>query len=195
MALYDQRTFRHNEQWWAAEVHMASGGGYAEGDVEPVGPAWDTVFLTCISDEEARTRVSRIPSGYLNRLSHRAMVRELQEAEEQENLRMDMSPHNMPDPMELEERDRIRDEDGLPWVYRPAEVVAVQQGEIRTGPGIEVICLHDSALRREVWGGADDYDAIIQELGEEGIADVIRAVKSLFVDDPQEIDGWVPPFH
>lgn len=185
MAIYDHRSFRQGEEWWVAEVHMASGAGVAGGGPDAPAPeelktTHDRVFFTCISDDKLPSRTAEIPSDWLNHIDHESVLRLLESAEELEG-RFEMSPYNAPDARNYDEDDMIEDRDGLTWATRRTEVLRVVNEELTTLPALELICLDDSAMRDEI---AFDSEVTLSDYltayGDEGIRELIAAVTEDF---------------
>lgn len=177
MALYDHRVFRYERQWWVAQVHGASGAGW--GDTPP-RPTRDSVFFTCLSSEDQRSRTASIPAGWLNRLSHSSLLKLLQAAKEYGD-RLPMEPYNAPSRDELG-AGKLADDEGLEWTFRQVQAVrADANGRPQHVPAVELICLDDSALRKEVLlQDSDTLDNLLRTHGTAGVGELIIAVKSTF---------------
>lgn len=189
MAIHDHRTFRRGDEWWVAQVHMASGAGVAGGDPEAPPPeemrlTHDRVFFTCISNDELPSRSAQIRADRLNRLSHESLLGVLETAEVLDS-RFEMSPYNAPDARDFNEDEMIEDGDGLNWAVRPTNVLRVIDGEPTHMPALELICLDDSALRDQIVFESEatltDY---LEAHGDEGKRELIEHVKGLYRDDP-----------
>ena len=179
MALHDQRVFRSEGRWWIASVEVSSGVGRG-------GPRRESVFFTCLSDDERESLVARIEGGYLNRLSHQAMQALLSVAESA-GSRLETDPHNMPDVEEYRGHQKITDDEGLTWVVIAVTGIQRRDGQLVKAPAAKCVCLDDSALQREV---GLDRDETLRDLismhGGEGLKALIETVKSLYED---KIDG------
>lgn len=183
MALYDHRVFRSGETWWIAQVH--SGGGSTRGSGIPSRISRETVIFTCLTDRDANSRYSTamIPSGWLNRMRHSAITALLEAARLGES-RFEMWPYNTPSEEELGPP-AVVDDEGLRWVVRQSRAVRLEEGVPVDRPALELICLDDSALRKEVLG-ADEVtlDAFVRSHGALGLGAVVAAIKSTFLDLP-----------
>lgn len=178
MSLYDHRTFRRGDEWWAAEVHGSLGTGF---ETEPQITS-ETVCFTCLSDENRQSYNAGIPTGTLNKLSHSSIIRILNRAEPL-GTRFEMYPYNAPDADELSGHEVVTDEEGLGWVLRQTELVRVGPGGATNVPGVELVCLDDSALRKEVLLGIPSrFDYFASMMGDEVKLKLIRAVKGVFPD-------------
>ena len=178
MALYDHRTFRREDEWWAAEVLGSLGTGF---ETKPQITS-ETVCFTCLSDENRESYNAGIPTGLLNNLSYSSILRVLDSAEPLET-RLEMYPYNTPDADELSGHEVVTDEEGLRWILKQTEVVRVGPGGATNVPGVELICLDDSALRKEVLLGTPSrFDYFVSMVGDEGKLKLIRAVKGMFPD-------------
>ncbi len=176
MALYDHRTFRRGDEWWAAVVHGGLGAGF---ETKPEITS-ETVCFTCLSDENRESYTATIPVGFLNKLSHSSIVRILNSAEPL-GTRLEMYPYNTPDADELGGHEVVTDEEGLRWILRQTELVRIGPGGAANVPGVELVCLDDSALRKEVLlGTASRFDYFVSMMGDEGKLKLIRAVKGMF---------------
>ena len=178
MALYDQRVFKHDDKWWAAEVHSGVGGGF----VPRPQITRERVYFTCLSDENRPTVTATIPAGWLNTLSHRSVVGLLENAKPLDG-RFDMHPYNQPDRDEFRGAEVIYDDEGLRWVIKQTSVVRVgPQGSERL-PAIRLFCLDDSALQDDVLlQSALTYEELVTTWGEEGRRAIVSSVKQGFRD-------------
>lgn len=177
MALYDQRTFRESDQWWAAEVHGQSGFGWGAG---PHDMTKDTVYFTSLTTEKDPSRVIQMPVGKLNVIDHASIVAFLFAAPPFPD-RLEMSPYNTPDEAEFRSDRKITDGEGLRWIVRykklPRQLQIVGQPDAL----LHVVCLDDSALRRDVFlQDSNVYSDLIDYVGDEAAMNVILAVKSTF---------------
>jgi len=145
MAMYDHRTFRDGVNWWVAQVHGQSGHGSGAGP-HPMNAEF--VLFTCLTMTETKSRSAHIPLGKLNAMSHESIVHFLQVAELFPS-RIDMSPYNTPDESEYRNADHLVDDAGLKWAIR-AKRVPSRGGEPLADVVVEVVCLDDSALRRDI---------------------------------------------
>jgi len=166
MALYDTRTFKTSNEWWIAQVHGSVGSGF--------GAAYqasrETVYFTCVSDQERNSVVTDIPAGTVNRVSHRSIVEALRTAKAFAD-RLPMSPANAPDVEQLERQAVVRDDEGLRWVLTPIQIPWVQESSIERLPVVEAICLDDSALR----------GLVVRDNAATDVA-IVRAVRDQFED-------------
>lgn len=145
MALYDHRVFKVEDMWWVAQVHSGSGGGY-----HPHPPITsERVYFTNITNDDENSRTAQIRAGLLNRLSHSAIRRLLRHAKTLD-FRFPMHPYNAPSSRALEYLRRFRDDEGLEWVIQPTTAVRRTAAGPQKLPAVEVICLDDSALRKEI---------------------------------------------
>lgn len=193
MALYDTRVFRAStDSWWVGQVHGGS-GGFHWGDAKgPFPSVSEMVLFSCVSDKAVPTRSVSISAGMLNRMSHRSVLSLLSRAKPWTSGRFEISPANFPDPDALASFREVADPDGeaLRWVIRPSNVIRASRAGAAKAAGVEVLCLDDSALRREVcW---DDDTPFGTENANPQASDLaialIGAVKGLFEDyklDPE----------
>lgn len=171
MAMYDNRVFKHRDTWWVAQVH--GGGGVGVGPETP-DITEETVFFTALGDA-SKSKVATIPAGSLNRITHRAVVGVLQAAEDFTE-RLDLEPVNAPDLNEVGGRDVYEDPDGLRWII--IETLSAGDRPIKS---VEVICLDDSALRKDILLRAEtDYADLRAVTGDAGPLALIDAVKRTF---------------
>src|SRR5688572_1663424 len=177
MALYDHRAFRHQSNWWVAQVYGQGGGGWGEG---PHPATDDFVLFTCLSREKQNSQSVHVPVGKLNSMSHASIVRFLEAAGDFPS-RVEMAPHNTPDEAEYQGLDRITDDEQLRWVVRSQMLTkSVPTGGV---PDVllQVICLDDSALRRDVFLQASStFDDFRQYMGADAGDQLVLAVKSTF---------------
>jgi hypothetical protein len=172
MALYDTRTFRIDNEWWVAQVHGSVGAGFG-GAVQATR---ETVFFTCVTDQDRESKSGDIPAGTLNRMNHESLVNVLRQARPFGH-RMPISPANAPpDIEEVGRTEVIQDDERLRWTYRTTTIPVFNRGEVGSSSAIEVICLDDSALKGviglDVPGAGDTARGRIGEL--------VRAVKNAF---------------
>ena len=146
MALYDHRVFRTGDEWWVAQVH--SGGGVGVGDIPP-RITTERVIFTNLSDEDQESSTASIPAGFLNRMNHRSIVRLLRQAEPLRS-RFDMYPYNTPNEDDFLGSAILLDDEGLRWAVKTIEVQPNSAGAYRPDALVEVVCLDDSAMRREL---------------------------------------------
>ncbi len=179
MALFDHRVFKIGQSWWAAQVHSGGGAGY--GEAKP-RITHNTVFFSSLADEKTETRLARIPAGWLNRLSHRALIKLFEEAESL-GSHFPMSPYNAPSAEELGGPVYVDDE-GLRWAARPTHTVNVSpSGHAEVRAAVEFVCLDDSALRKEIQlGSATNFQEFRAQYGDVGVGELIKAVKGTFLD-------------
>lgn len=179
MAIYDHRVFKAHDEWWVAQVHAAVGAGVGDAGIVP---DTERVFFQCRSNRKLAGRTAEIPAGWLNRISHRSMLALLDRSEEMEHS-LPMRPYNAPDPKEFRQADRLTDNEGLKWAFRRIETVRVTDTGPETWPAVELICLDDSALRKEVI--LDDettFGDMLTAWGQEGIQALVDAVKELYLE-------------
>ncbi len=144
MVLFDHRVFRFDNEWWAAQVHSASGAGYSD------TPAMtsERVLFSSLTNRDRNTVTARIPVGWLNRLNYRSLTRVLQGGQDYGH-HFKMSAYNAPSSEELGAPD-FTDSEGLRWVIRPDRIVQVTEGGPAVVDACEFVCLDDSALRKDV---------------------------------------------
>jgi hypothetical protein len=178
VALYDQRLFKYENRWWAAEIHSGTGGGF----VPHPQITRERVYFTCLSEEDRKTVTATIPAGSLNALKHRSLVSLLEKSEPIDG-RVDMHPYNPPDRDEFRGVEITYDDEGLRWVFKKTSVVRVgPQGSERL-PAIRLICLDDSALQDDVLlQSSATYEEIIATWGDEGKRALVGSVKQGFRD-------------
>lgn len=181
MALYDHRVFRVGSEWWVAEVHGASGAGYSGRPTMTTERVW---FQSL--EDESRGRTATIPPDWLHRLSH-AAVRELLERAESIDHGLDMHPYNAPPWDEFRDVEPYVDSEGLRWVIRPTKVLRQEQTKVVPRPAVEVICLDDSAMRKEVLLKDESTyaDAKLLSIGDIDEA-IVNAVKETFEPLPTD---------
>jgi hypothetical protein len=178
VALYDQRVFKHDDKWWAAEVHSGVGGGF----VPRPQITRERVYFTCLSDENRPTVTGTIPAGWLNTLSHGSVVGLLENAKPLDT-RFDMHPYNAPDREEYRGLEVIYDDENLRWVIVRTEVLRVGLQRPERIPAIRLICLDDSALRNDVLlNSSQTYDDLVTTWGGAGKYAIISSVKQGFRD-------------
>lgn len=176
MALHDQRVFKAWQNWWVGTVQLSSG------DVASGSRERESIIFTCLSGKARNAVTGRLAAGYLNRVSHRAIVQILHGAEDT-GSRKEMIPYNMPNEEELRTHTLVTDEEGLRWALRPTQTVSHTSQGLATSPGIDCVCLDDSALRKDVAIEGGDLDSLVRLHGEAGLEAIISAVKSVFIDD------------
>jgi hypothetical protein len=187
MAIYDTRVFRTApDSWWVGQVHGGSGGvrwGEAKGPFPLVS---EMVLFSCVSDKTMPTRSISMSAGMLNRMSHRSILSLLSRAKPWTSGRFNISPANFPDPDALASFREVADPDGerLRWIIRPSNGIRASRAGAVKVDGIEVLCLDDSALRREVfWDDDIPYAALSTSTQAFEMAKaLIGAVKDLFED-------------
>lgn len=173
MALLDHRVFRCGDQWWVAQVYSASGLG--------VGLFYrERVTFTCMSDIDAPSREHQIGAGSLNHLSHVAICRYLERAKPQGD-RFEMCPFNAPDEQAVVGPILVDDE-GLRWVKRRSSAIVVSM-EREARPSLELMCLDDSALYKEVaFTDVVVMDQYLTSPSEEGLRSLIQMVKEHYIE-------------
>jgi|SRR3990172_593671 len=182
MAMFDSRVFRVDNEWWAAQVHGGSGAGAGRPRIQD-----ETVVFTCITDDKRNSRLGSIAAGTLNRLSHRAIAQVLSRSRPW-SIRFDISPSNAPDPEELAHQPSFTDEEGLRWAVRRTRAQRVTRTGVMVHPAVEVICLDDSALQKEILLENDaTYDDALLWAPFDINHELATLVKSLH-DDPAPLD-------
>jgi len=141
MALFDHRVFRCGDNWWVAQVH--SGSGAAWGDI-PIKIESETAIFSCLTQTDLPSRSHHIPANRLNRLAHGSLCLILERARRWDS-RFKMSPFNAPDAEEG--GTELTDDEGLRWNIKVTNAVDSTSDVV---PGLEFICLDDSALRFSV---------------------------------------------
>ena len=174
MALYDQRVFRHRGSEWAAEVH---GEGGPDGDA----PEENSVYFTRIGVEGEPSRRAVLPAGTLNRISHQAIGRLLDAAEATE-FRMPSWPFNRGDVRDYPGASPFVDDEGLRWVVRDAIAVTRRGASYEALPAVQVICLDDSALRKDIGFSGTTRDDIRQMHRDILNDELVKVVKGSFQD-------------
>ena len=176
MALFDHRVFRVDSEWWAAQVHSASGAGY--GDALPK-MSRERVFFSSLTNRERNTVTATIPPGWLNRLSYRSLTRLLRTGDDFGD-HFKMSAYNAPSAEELGPAD-FTDSEGLRWVVRPAKIVRAASG---AAPGVveaaEFVCLDDSALRKDVALSGHTIEELKSGTQVALLAEIVDRIKSTF---------------
>ncbi len=181
MALYDHRVFRVGPEWWVAQVHSAAGAGSSARPSMTV----ERVLFRSLEDE-SKGRTHTIPPGMLNRLSH-AAIRRLLESAEPIQHGLTMHPYNAPPGDEFRHVKPFIDNDGLRWVIRRTTAVRRSPAGVETKPAVEVICLDDSALRKEVLlqdeGTYNDATAFAVGDIDEGLVEAVKSTFDAFPED------------
>jgi len=184
MALYDHRVFRTNNEWWIAEVHMASGAGAGHADEPPYIPmSRETVIFTSMSDKDAISRSIRIPADHLNRIRHDCLTGLLARSRDWQ-VRLPMHPYNLPSPEAFPHRNVLLDDEGLRWGYREiGSPVLSPRGELEEHPAVELMCFDDSGLSGVVGlsGPARTLAEVASALGASPVPELIKAVKSKYI--------------
>jgi hypothetical protein len=141
----------------------------------------DMVFFTSLSSEEKRTRTASLPAGSLNQLSHTSLRAVLENSDEY-GERWPMSPFNAPSRDELG-APKFVDEEGLNWTYRQVQTLRLDTaGHPVRLPAVELICLDDSALRKEVLlADGSVLDNFLAQYGSGAISELVTTVKSMFL--------------
>lgn len=179
MALFDHRVFKSRDRWWIAQVHSGSSR------VSSAGPARITdeqVHFTPIEPESENSRTVQIPAGTLRRMSYRSLVQLLEVAGDA-GFRFEMYPYNAPWDDDNPSLDDVIDDEGLNWTFRRSTAVRQSSEGLITVPAIDVVCLDDSAMARQVgMEGYTSFDAFVAALGQVGLAALVAAVKSMYED-------------
>jgi len=162
MALYDNRVFKAGDKWWVAEVHGASGTGFSD----PPRIMHETVIFTCLSDDTLKSLSASLPARRLRTMSHLSLVDVLNNATPFTDTRLPLRPTNAPDADELSSEHVVVDANGLRWVLRKTTQLRIEPNGVVEGAALEVICLDDSAMRREVAleSSAYDEDEIVERV-------------------------------
>jgi len=183
MALYDQRVFRCGEKWWAAQVYGGVGQvRFGEPDPnEPFRAIRENVVFTCLTDRDANSRSNAIPGGRLNRLSHASICHLAEEGRDWGSL-YKMYPYNSPNEQAINSP-IVQDREGLRWATKRQKITLVTNETSEERPSLELICLDDSALKKEI---AFDDENVINEylaIGAEGkLLTLIDLVKNTYVE-------------
>lgn len=181
MALYDQRVFRHRGSQWAAEVH---GEGGPDGDA----PEQNSVYFTRIGVENEPSRRAVLPAGTLNRLSHHAIGR-LLDAAKVTDFRMPSWPFNRGDVRDYPGSSPFVDDEGLRWVVRDATALARAGAGYEAVPAVQVICLDDSALRKDIGFSGTTREDIRRMHGGILNGELVKLVKGSFEELEHEYGG------
>mgnify|MGYP001595158171 CR=1 FL=1 len=185
MALYDHRVFKVGDRWWIAQVH--SGSSLVSSAPNP-RITHERVHFSSIDHETENSRTAEIPAGKLRRMSNRSLKQLLAVATDS-GYRFDMYPYNAPWDDEQPPERIFADKEGLQWTIRPS--TAVRQGVHgpESVPAVEVVCLDDSALARQV---LMDTPETYQDALRVAVPDIRQAlveeVKRTFEDLPAK---WV----
>ncbi len=185
MSLFDHRVFRVGDEWWAAQVHSASGAGYGTANV-PM--ASERVYFSSLTDRARNTVTARIPPGWLNRLSHKSLRRVLQVGEDF-GSHFRMAAYNAPSLEELGPA-IYKDDENLRWAARPTRTIQLNEaGKPLPSDGVEFICLDDSALRKEVLlAGGQSVNAFLSAVLQYDLAAIVGGIKATFQDYDPETD-------
>jgi len=182
MALFDHRVFRFKDEWWAAQVHSASGAGYSN---SPQLTS-ERVFFSSLTNRERNTVTGRIPVGWLNKLTYRALTRRLETGDDY-GSHFKMSAFNAPSAEELGAPD-LTDAEGLRWVIRPVRSVRATTVGSDLVEAAEFVCLDDSALRKDVVMGEGSIDQLkANTVLATGVVDQIKGTYEDF--DPPQFDA------
>lgn len=184
MALFDHRVFHFNKEWWAAQVHSASGSGW--GDEAPT-MLRDTVYFSSLTDGEKHTVTASIPAGWLTKLSYNSLVGRLKAGKDL-GTHFKMSAYNAPSVDELGPP-VCTDSEGLRWVIRPTKTVLVNADRTAgTVDSAEFVCLDDSALRADVPLIGQTFDEFRRD-GNQQLLGIVAQIKATFVEyGPNEYD-------
>jgi len=181
MALYDQRVFRHGGSVWAAEVH-------GEGGPDEDAPEENSVYFTRVGSEGEPSRRSTLPAGALNTISHRAIAR-LVDGAKVTDFRMPSWPFNRGDVRDHPGSPPFVDDEGLRWVARDAVAIKRVGTSYETVPAVQVICLDDSALRKDIGFSGTAREDIRRMHGSILSNELVKVVKGSFEDlDPVDYD-------
>lgn len=185
MALFDHRVFRVEDEWWAAQIHSASGAGYGGASV-PITS--ERVYFSSLTDHNRNTATARIPPGWLNRLSHRSLLKVFRAAKDFGN-HFRMAAYNAPSLEELGPA-IFTDDEGLRWAARPTQTIRVDDGGAPvTFEGIDFLCLDDSALRKEVSLPPGFSAASFRSKARPGdLARIVGAIKATYREYEPEAD-------
>jgi hypothetical protein len=175
MALYDHRVFQVNSEWWAAQIHSASGAGWGDA---PVAISRERVYFSSLTDRERHTVAAAIPPGWLNRLSYGALVRLLRAGKDL-GTHFKMSPYNVPSAAELGPP-IFTDTEGLRWVVRPTKIIQADLPSAAVLQAAEFVCLDDSALRKDVALSGETFDEFRSQAQPARLAAIVESIKSTF---------------
>jgi hypothetical protein len=175
MALHDLRVFRDGEEWWVAQSLTAMGAGWGEG--APMTTS-EGVFFRKLSDDVS-SRYYDIPAGWLNLLSHAAIVKAVRQAEPS-RIQFPITPANAPSREEWR-GDLVKDDEGLEWAHRPLILGTVlPDGGIEESPAVEFVCLDDSALTGTLrLNDADTLESLKALHGDAGLQAIVTTIKRL----------------
>jgi len=193
MALYDHRVFKQDQNWWVAQVH-GQNSAVTSGPAAQAPMTHDFVFFTSLTLENTNSRVAFVPTGKLNSMSHRSIIRILERAEDF-GSRREMEPYNVPDQTGYAGWNQITDEEGLRWVINKNRIQKVPE-YLQPFSSMEFVCLDDSALRRNIlFQDSNAYDRFAETRGSTGDEQLIKHIKSSFeeVEPEQLTGGWKPP--
>lgn len=142
---------------------------------EPFRPIRESVVFTCMTDRDAHSRSNEIVGGSLNRLNHSDVCRLVEGAGELGH-RFEAHPHNVPDEQDVRPPIVI-DSDGLRWATKRRQTVVVNaEPEVR--PCLELVCLYDSALRKEIVFPDDEaIERFLTADAEERLRSLIQLLK------------------
>jgi hypothetical protein len=173
MALHDLRVFRDGKNWWVAQSLTAAGAGW--GETVPM-PTSEGVFFRKLS-EDASSLYYDIPAGWLNRLSHAAIVQAVRQAEPS-RIQFPITPANAPSRDEWR-GDLVKDDEGLEWAYRPLTLGTVlPDGSVEESPAVEFVCLDDSALKGTLrLSDASVLESLKAQHGDVGLQAIVATIK------------------
>lgn len=187
MAMHDHRVFRHEGEWWGATI--LSGSGVSAGAIPRI--TIERAYFTPLYDPKGLSKSASLPAGYLNRINHASIVYLLEHAEPFGH-RWEMVGYNQPDAVEFPPNLTFENPSGQRWAARraPYDVgIRMRVGSegrppiFEKGPGLEVACLDDSALRGVV--GLESEGALevaLAQFGKDFLVSLSEAVESTFIE-------------
>lgn len=126
------------------------------------------------------SRTAQIPAGWLNEISYQSL-RKLLERADDARLRLDMYPYNPPWTDEVPPGIIYTDEEELQWTIRQTTVVRTGPSGSEASPAVQLVCLSDSAMKRDILlQDSHTYDDALQFWGRGINEELIRVVKSTF---------------
>lgn len=186
MALHAFRVFWHDGSWWAAYVS----GGVGAGSTPRPRITSESIIFTRLGEEKEPSRAARLGPHLLNRISHRSVVELLERARQWGETTFPAMSYGLPDPDEYSSQIEFNDDEGLTWRVRRSTAVRLENGQPVSKPAIELACMDDTALRKEILlSDEGTFDDALVMLGrEETMSGLVSTVKSLFKDlDEDEI--------
>lgn len=203
MGIYDQRVFFDGGNWWVAEVRNSSSSAFGLEGTQPESPqipdqrphdvglmmldnplTIETVVFTCLNNKGALSVWSGIQANSLGRLSHPSIVWCLQHARACDR-RIEMVPHNPPNPDAFELSHLFVDDTGLRWGYKEIVALAIDDsGTVLRKSAVNCTCLDDSALQNTVLlpGTSLSIAETSQASGADLLPVLAAAIQDLFVN-------------